>query len=99
MDAEFKAKWVAALRSGRYRQGKNWLSHGGRHCCLGVLCRVKRVPRAAIADANGDLPRSARLLGLPIKTVEHLAKMNDGCDADIPRCDFRQIATYIEANL
>jgi hypothetical protein len=35
-------KWVQALRSGRYKQGKDLLKKitkkQERHCCLGVLC-------------------------------------------------------------
>ena len=40
MNAEIKAKWVAALRSGEYRQStRRVLSDGdGGWCCLGVLC-------------------------------------------------------------
>lgn len=45
MDAELKEKWVAALRSGDYRQGTGQLA--GREgdgvyafCCLGVLCDI-----------------------------------------------------------
>lgn len=41
MNPEVKAKWVAALRSGRYEQDTNWLHPaGGGYCCLGVLCEV-----------------------------------------------------------
>ena len=32
------ADWVAALRSGDYKQGKSYLSYQGKFCCLGVLC-------------------------------------------------------------
>lgn len=38
MNPEVKARWVAALRSGEYKQGKEFLRYGGRFCCLGVLC-------------------------------------------------------------
>jgi hypothetical protein len=32
-------KWVKALRSGKYTQGKNALhTRAGGYCCLGVLC-------------------------------------------------------------
>ena len=31
-------RWVAALRSGKYRQGQGGLRTGDRYCCLGVLC-------------------------------------------------------------
>jgi len=40
MNPEIKAKWVAALRSGEYRQtDRGVLNDGeGGWCCLGVLC-------------------------------------------------------------
>lgn len=34
------AAWVAALRSGKYRQGPTALDGPEGHCCLGVLCEV-----------------------------------------------------------
>ena len=30
--------WVAALRSGQYKQGKNALRRGDTYCCMGVAC-------------------------------------------------------------
>ena len=38
MDTKIKAQWLAALRSGEYKQGKRFL-HNKDHefCCLGVL--------------------------------------------------------------
>ncbi|NBP02395.1 MAG: hypothetical protein EBU90_20210 [Proteobacteria bacterium] len=38
-------KWVKALRSGKYKQGKGYLKqftskNEPRHCCLGVLCEL-----------------------------------------------------------
>lgn len=38
MNAEIKAKWLEALRSGKYRQGKGFLHAMDKFCCLGVLC-------------------------------------------------------------
>jgi hypothetical protein len=38
MDPEIKARWVAALRSGEYKQAVETLRRNGAHCCLGVLC-------------------------------------------------------------
>jgi hypothetical protein len=41
MKAELKQKWIEALRSGEYRQGKGVLRDSvDRFCCLGVLCDV-----------------------------------------------------------
>lgn len=38
-------KWVDALRSGKYKQGRYSLNKNGKFCCLGVACEV--------AAANG----------------------------------------------
>lgn len=37
MNPAIKAKWVAALRSGEYKQGMGNLRDAGYFCCLGVL--------------------------------------------------------------
>lgn len=38
---ENRAKWVAALRSGEYKQGKGKLrTRGNTYCCLGVACAI-----------------------------------------------------------
>lgn len=41
MNPEIKAKWVAALRSGEYKQGMYVLRRGDAFCCLGVLCDLR----------------------------------------------------------
>src|SRR5690349_3698040 len=41
MNAEVKAQWLAALRSGEYVQGQNYLNCDGEFCCLGVLSDLK----------------------------------------------------------
>ena len=40
MKKEIAEKWVAALRSGEYKQVKSTLFDGEGYCCLGVLCKV-----------------------------------------------------------
>lgn len=45
MDPDIKARWVAALRSGEYKQGRHRLKRRREHqkseyCCLGVLCEI-----------------------------------------------------------
>ncbi len=41
MNGELKAKWLEALRSGRYKQGRKYLrDKNNQFCCLGVLCDV-----------------------------------------------------------
>lgn len=48
MHPDIKARWVDALRSGRYEQGRNRLRTGDRYCCLGVLCDL------AVKDGVGE---------------------------------------------
>jgi len=38
MNPKVKARWVAALRSGEYKQIEGSLKKDGGFCCLGVLC-------------------------------------------------------------
>ena len=42
MKKEIAEKWVAALRSGEYKQHRGGLANRKRtkHCCLGVLCET-----------------------------------------------------------
>jgi hypothetical protein len=42
MDAELKAKWTAALRSGEFKQHQGQLRAPDKseYCCLGVLCEI-----------------------------------------------------------
>lgn len=49
MKPEIKSKWVAALRSGEFKQGTGWLlqrnhneTQAAYYCCLGVLCELHR---------------------------------------------------------
>lgn len=56
MNPDVGARWVAALRSGRYRQGTGSLTRFDaegrpRHCCLGVLCEVA-LEAGVIANAS-----------------------------------------------
>ena len=44
LNAEFKTKWIEALRSDKFKQGKGFLAiqtqEGDRFCCLGVACMI-----------------------------------------------------------
>lgn len=66
MDAELKAKWTAALRSGEFRQGRNALkSDDGRFCCLGVLCQIA----GASWDTNEEGDRLALIDGRTVNRI------------------------------
>lgn len=72
MKAEVANKWVKALRSGKYKQGKHALKYKSergvvRHCCLGVLCELyqkdheSKLATGKIVGSNPDpdLPKGA----------------------------------------
>lgn len=108
MKADIRTKWLEALRSGRYQQGRGWLKFkdgdGERYCCLGVLCEVagrKLVPSKDGATftvegaANAQFPPSdlCKEVMLPDLIVRKLVSMNDHDNS------FEDIAKYIEENL
>ena len=54
MNKVIKQKWIAALRSGEYKQGKGQLHNSkGEFCCLGVLCDLA-VKEGVVQKTAGD---------------------------------------------
>lgn len=106
MDAQLKAKWVEALRSGDYQQGRAQLRNHDAFCCLGVLCdlvdssrwvevnrshyRYRGLDYSALSFPPSDV--SSRV-GLRRKHLDAVVEMNDEGKS------FAEIAAYIEANL
>lgn len=93
MTPELKAKWIAALRSGEYPQGRKRLKSSDGYCCLGVLC--------AITGNNTDLEYRSypsevtlRELQLSDDNAKALADMNDGTMGCTPH-SFEEIAAFI----
>lgn len=94
MDADLKARWVAALRSGKYQQGVGRLfnKHEGTYCCLGVLC--------AVAKVEFNYASVAACLGLHSNAELECIDRNDGnVLRGQPSLSFIEIANYIEENL
>ena len=52
MNQEIKAAWLAALRSGAYKQGRHTLRYEDKYCCLGVLCDLHA--KAGLGTWEGD---------------------------------------------
>lgn len=91
MNAELKAKWVAALRSGEYRQGQGVLKTSkGEYCCLGVLCDIRGIELDPDAD-HGSLYDSFLALGV---SWGAFVSMND-----TNGLTFNEIADHIEKTL
>ena len=61
MKKEIADKWIKALRSGKYKQGRGRLNyHDKELCCLGVLCEVALsegldISKELETDADGTL--------------------------------------------
>lgn len=104
MDAELKAKWIEALRSGKYIQTEGILANGvGGFCCIGVLGEIQGCSIMERLPSDEDrqcvsLPDGLNA-GLDFEQRSKLAAMNDGeLDDNSPKT-FLEIADYIEANL
>jgi len=102
MNKKWKAKWLTALRGKRYKQGQFLLytKSSNKYCCLGVLCRIAKIP--SVITENGvfygersDLLDDKLLgkFGLTMYEQRTLAGNNDTGDP------FKDIADYIEHNL
>lgn len=62
---KFKKKWLTALRSGKFKQGEQYLKRGDHYCCLGVACEITNNPIKNYEDnwigdynnENGKIPK------------------------------------------
>lgn len=90
MDAELKAKWVKALRSGEYEQCQYRLHDHGAFCCIGVGYVVKHGEKPSF-DITAI---AARDLGIDDEQMRKLVHLNDR-----EMRPFTEIADHIEANL
>ena len=107
MNPEIKKRWIEALRSGDYKQGRGQLKDSkDRFCVLGVLCDLHskdvRIQwyRNTFEGRKLNIPRVTRQwagiksLYVDIKGVKvHLTELNDG------GMDFKMLANLIESNL
>lgn len=115
MDPEVKSKWVAALRSGEFKQGKYELRDpNGCNCCLGVLAEIngvehyKRDERSSTTFykfPNEELEAAVPddYCGLKSEVIGDLIQRNDTGYMDNGKFQqamtFPEIADFIEKNL
>ena len=89
--------WVAALRSGKYKQQKGTLRGSRGYCCIGVLCAINgvdltinvRTPEQGLFEGPEELYEFARKLS-SAEIVDDGISMNDDGQS------FEAIANYIE---
>ena len=109
MDKLIKAKWLAALRSGEYKQIKDKLHTTSGHCCLGVLTEVVEGKDCWSTDSFGRIALNGETSSLTFGTREKaefpthidgksvsntLITMNDSGGKS-----FAEIADWVEENL
>jgi hypothetical protein len=106
MNKTLKDKWVAALRSGQYRQAKEYLHVPNLgYCCLGVLCDIyddtKWTDNAHTQYNFGTMTRCTYPtlgwldeIGLSDNDAEYLTILNDNENKT-----FDEIAGWIETNI
>jgi hypothetical protein len=108
----FTEKWLAALESGGYAQGKAFLYDGNRenYCCLGVACIVagasqEELHGVELPDSLYNIPQLLphELVNGPL--VDELSRLNDGRYKSAaypegrPRHTFPEIAAWIRENV
>lgn len=102
---EEKNQWLAALRSGEYKQGMTYLKSKDEfgeecYCCLGVLVDTLGIADEIPAFEDGGYDQfvtdygEGRFVLLSEKTQRCLAGMNDDDGKS-----FEQIADYIEREI
>lgn len=107
MNAEIKQKWVEALRSGKYQQGRNRLKSGESYCCLGVLCDVLTkdgaISRRSWKDSKNLTHEAALAADLPIPEGAHVTFKGGNRSLvylnDVVALSFPEIADIIEQQL
>lgn len=112
MDKRLKTRWIKALLSGKYKQGRGALKTPKReYCCLGVLCDITKGRQWGV-DYSGqycvEIEDDTYQLFAPDNFIDHdaqrqLSAMNDGEHVDggqVKRpVNFTRIAKWIERHL
>lgn len=110
MDIELKTRWLTALRSGEYQQGRGYLCRANpitqvtAYCCLGVLAAIEpsiaaKVPAygrnsPVATDTEQLLTESTCLSVVAGLDFEVQSLLASMNDED--KCSFDSIADYIE---
>ena len=111
MKPEIAEKWIKALRSGDYIQGKDKLKNNIFFCCLGVLCEIAVKEGIIEPSIDGIDEYGGRSSYPPFEVYSSWAGMNNkygniNCIGislpvlnDSGNMSFEQIADIVEANV
>jgi hypothetical protein len=108
-----RRKWIDALRSGEYTQGKSALNKNGNFCCLGVACDVSELGKwrelysgKRFYHTKGEYEPAGYMLAEPV--MEWLGLPNTECSLgdyaawqlnDSLNKSFDEIADWLEKKL
>lgn len=108
MKPAIKKRWLAALRSGQYKQTREVLTNGKGFCCLGVLCNLHAIEHGKewrqtadgvvylnMAEPDEVSVRVLKWAGLPLMTPQ-LPDGRDLGEINDSGTNFRRIADLIE---
>lgn len=101
---KFKARWIKALRSGKFLQGRGELRSRGHqypkldaYCCLGVALKISSKSKRKLPRDLGFIPDSCRIVPKSIvgrnRLTDFLSFKND------KGTTFAEIADWIDKNL
>lgn len=93
MNPKTKAKWVKALRSGKYKQCTGYMETDKGYCCLGVLREVAKPRTAASYGVTFLQTQNGEYIMLPEYVQRGLASLND------KKVPFEVIAGFIQVTL
>jgi len=107
-------RWIAALRSGEYKQGRGQLVDNGKYCCLGVLCDISKKQFKLKIHSDYVEANKLNFTGLLPDNLEYYLGLNKDIDSngnirsfsdylvelnDRKNSQFKTIANYIEKNI
>lgn len=112
MNNTLRKEWIAALRSGDYKQTTGWLQKAGGFCCLGIACEVYMKNFPDRVETLADL--SYHTVGYSFDALPFVsASLPTGIDLefgldtlearklmnmnDIEKLSFNEIADYLES--
>ncbi len=89
MKYEIAMKWVEALRSGNYKQGRYYLKNSSdEFCCLGVLCNISKISKW---DGNNY---ENEVIWIPNKVVQWAGMNSCSGYIDISKNYYRNLSNY-----
>ncbi len=92
MKKHYKVKWIKALESGKYKQGRNLLKkQGNKFCCLGVL--LDNIPAV---DLEKYLYNNTSYLDEDVKKIVGLKNINHVIDNNLIKLPDRLTYRYSE---